>query len=269
MSINRTRAIVLGFLTLLAVGSFGATAALASPGPFWHHRAISGKGEGEKIEEKSPEYFQGAGGEQILKGTIAATPVEIVAKSVQAKGIIYNNSLQGQIKVLLKYHEVKLAKPALTGCEVKVGTNNEVTSEGHLMWKYRGNAKELSQEEPQEALGQKVDIVFTPIPLKEGATELPKGTFTSIALSGTPCGVLAGKFEVKESQSVIPKPSQLQEWSRNLVTIFPGWKEQHFWNGKEVVPVKNVGLTFGGGPATLTGSVESIADFQEIAVFEK
>lgn len=257
---------MVGFLALLAVGSFGASAALAAAGPFWHHRAVGEKGEGAKIEQPADEQFQGEGGLQILTGEIAATPFEITATSVQAKGRIYNVTTQGQIKVLLKYHEPKLVKPVLKGCEVKIGTNNEVSAEGHLAWKWQKTKAEL--EESPKVL-QKPDIIFTPTPIEEGAKELPKGTFTIITLSGTGCGILAGKFEVKESQSVFPKPENLNEWSRTLVTTFPGSKEQDWWNGKEAIGSSNVGLLFGGNPATLTGSVTSTADVQEIAVFEK
>jgi hypothetical protein len=265
VSINRVRAIVLGFLALLAVGSFGASAAYGEAGPFWHHRNVGEKGPGEKINQPKDEQFQGEGGEQVLKGTITPQAVEITAKSVQVKGIIYNNALQGQIKVLLKYHEPTLRLPVLKECLVKIGTNNEVKAEGHLAWKWNGEKKQL-EEQPQTL--QKPDIIFTPTEIAEGAEKLPEGSFTTITLSGAGCGVLSGTFKVNGSLSTLVKPSQLEEWSTKLVTSFPGWKQQHFWNGKAFIGVEP-GLTFAGNAATLTGIVESIADVQEIAVFEK
>ncbi len=42
-----------------------------------------------------------------------ARKVEVTSKSVQAKGILYNNALQGQFKLLLKGHEPKLVRPEL------------------------------------------------------------------------------------------------------------------------------------------------------------
>jgi hypothetical protein len=269
VSINRTRAIVLGFLALLTVGSFGASAAYGSPGPFWHHRSNSLEGEGLKIPEAKPEQFKGSGGKQILNGTIAGTAFEITSEAVQAKGIIYNNALQGQIKVLLVYHSPMLAKPEVKGCEVKIGTNNEVpTPHGHLMWKWDGTANQLKQSQSQTKLGQKVDAVFLPVELEAGATALPKGTFTSIALAS--CGVLNGKYEVKESQSVQLSPESLEEFKTSLGTSFPGWAKQHFWNGTEPIGVESVGLTFDSAPSTLTGSIESgIVGGQEIAIYEK
>jgi hypothetical protein len=266
VSINRTRAIVLGFLTLLAVGSFGPSAALAEPGPFWHHRAKGGTGKGEKIEEATPEQFQGAGGEQELKSKVGGTSFTLIAKSVQAKGIIYNIKLQGQIKVLLKYHELKIREPtSLENCEATIGTNNEVTAEGHLAWKWNGEKSQL-EEQPQAK--QKPDIIFTPKPIEENSKELPAGEFTKITFAKATCGVLAGTFSVKGSVSVTTKPTQLEEWSTKLVTTFPGWPKQHYWNGKEFVGVEPK-LVFGTEPSVLTGSVETEADVQEIAVFEK
>src|ERR1700686_1316488 len=147
----------------------------ASAGPFWHHRS-GGKGEGEKIESKSPESVSGTGGEQILTGEVAGTKVEIATKSVKVTGIIYNNTLQGQAKIVQKYEEPKLVKPALKECIVKIGASNETKSEAHLATP---------------------GMIFTPLPIESGAKELPKGTFTEIALTGSGCGVLAGKFAVK------------------------------------------------------------------------
>ncbi len=274
MSIKLTRAIVLGFLALLTMGSIGAPAAFGASeaGPFWHQRKVGNSSKGEKIEEAKPESFNGEGGEQILKGEITGKPnteIEITTKSVQVKGIIYNNTLQGQIKVLLIYHEPKLVKPTtLPECQVKIGANknNEVKSEGHLAWKYRGVSSELT-ENPVTV--QKPDIIFTPAPIKAGETKLPEGTFTEITFSpASKCGVLAGTFPIKGSQSATTKPENLEEWSRTLITAYPGWKEQHFWNGSLSVEATPK-LIFDGNVSTLTGSAEAKSAKEEISVFEK
>lgn len=266
MSINRVRAVMLGFLALLAVGSLGASSAMAEPGPFWHHRSTA-EGIGEKIAEATPENFSGEGGTQLLKGKLSGTEVEISATSVQAKGIIYNNALQGQIKVVLLYHEPTLVKPGLKPCQVKIGVskNNEVKAEGHLAWKYQEVPAELTEK---PAATQKPGIIFTPKQIKAGDTKLPEGTFTEITLSGSACGVLAGTFPVKGNLSTVTKPGNLEEWSRTLVTEFPGWTQQHFWNGLTQIGVTPA-LSFGGNPSTLEGSVTSKSAVQEIAVFEK
>jgi hypothetical protein len=236
-----------------------------APSPGWHFRAKGGTGEGEEIQENSPESFNGEGGEQILKGILAGDTVEITSKSVQAKGIIYNNSFQGQIKVLLIYHEPKLVTPVLKECEVKIGTNNEVKSEGHLAWKWNGTKAQL--EVKPQTKEQKPDIIFTPAPIKANEKKLPEGTFTTITLKGSGCGLLASTSEVKGSQSSILTPGNVGEWSTKLITSYPGWKQQHFWDGTEFIGAEPE-LKFANNISTLTGSVESKSAENEIAVFE-
>jgi hypothetical protein len=261
---NQIRAIVLGTLTVVAVGSFAASAP-AEPGPFWHHRNVGEPGKGLKIDQPKDEQFQGKGGRQILSSEIGTTHIEIESPLVQIKGRIYNTALQGQIKVQIKYHFPKLINPELKGCEAKIGTNNEVEALGHLAWKWNGEKKQL-EEQPQKE--QKPDIIFTAAEIAEGATELPKATFTTITLKGTPCGVLAGTFNVTGSIGALIEPTQLETWSTQLKVRTPGWKQQHFWNGKEFIGA-TPSLLFGKAAASLEGEFEAHADEQEIAIFEK
>jgi hypothetical protein len=216
-------------------------------GPFWHHRATGEKGEGFKIEEKAPETLSGEGGQQILSGEVGGTKVEISAGSVQAKGILYNSSLQGQYKVLLKYNQLKLNNPVLTGCEPTIGAHNEMKTEGHLAWS---------------------GIVFTPTPIEEGVSSLPKGTFTEITLKGSGCGVLAGKFVLGGAFSATVSPLVLGEWTTRLAARSSAPVEQFFWNGKVFVGVEPK-LTLAEHAATLLGVVETVPAVQEIAIFEK
>jgi hypothetical protein len=260
-----TRCLLLGLLALLLAAAVAPGAAYAEAGPFWHHRESGGKGNGMKIEEKSPENFSGEGGEQIFVGELSGTRVEITSKSVQAKGILYNNALQGQFKLLLKGHEPKLVKPELKGCEVKVGENNELKAEGHLAWKWNGEAKQL-EEQPQAL--QKPSAIAAPGAIEAGATKLPEGSFTSVSFKGAGCGVLVGTFKASGSASALPKPANLEEWSTTLTIAFPGWKQLHFWNGKAFIGA-SVGLMVGGNPATITGAAVSKAAVQEVAAFEK
>jgi hypothetical protein len=261
---NRIRAMLLGFLTVIAAGSFVVSAA-AEPGPFWHHRPIGGTGDGLKIDQPKDEQFQGKGGRQILTSKIGTTEIEIESPLVQIKGRIYNTNLQGQIKVQIKYHFPRLLKPALKECEVKIGANNEVEALGHLAWKWNGTSAQLL-EQPQKE--QKPDIIFTAIEIKEGATELPKGVFTSITLKGAGCGLLAGTFNVSGSTGALIEPTQLKTWGTQLKVRTPGWGLQHFWNGTEFIGAEPK-LVFGEAPAFLEGEFEAHADEQEIAIFEK
>jgi hypothetical protein len=266
VSIKQACGVVLAFLALLTVGFFGASAAYGEAGPFWHQRSIGKKGNGVKIEEKAPESFSGEGAEQILIGDIGSEEVEITARSVQAKGTIYNNALQGQFKLLQKYSEPKVVKPVLPGCAVKLGTNDELRIFGHLAWKWNGQKKQL-EEKPQAE--QKPSGVGVPDEIVPGETKLPEGTITEVSLTPSKeCGVLTGIFPVKGSISAFPKPDNLEEWSTSVVIVFPGWEELHLWNGKESIGV-GPGLRFAGNSAGYKGQSEVSTKLQEVAVFEK
>ena len=235
------------------MGSVAPGTAYALAGPFWFHKGAATEEVEEEISATSPEAIQGEGGEQILAGKIASTEVEIGAKSEQAKGIIYDNALQGQIKLEIKYHEPKLIKPELKGCEVKIGESNAFKLMGHLVWKWNGEKKQL-EVQPQSKV-QGADIIFTPSEISENSTELPKGIFTTITLKGAGCGVLAGTFKVEGSEVGEPKPSKLETFSSETMIATPaGKKKQHFWNGKESVGVET-GLIFAGNDASLIGPV--------------
>jgi hypothetical protein len=266
VSIPKMRGLALGVLALLLASSFASANAQAEAGPFWHHRAVGEKGAGAKVEGKSPETFRGEGGEQKLKGTIAGIAVEGVATSVQVKGIIYNNALQGQVKLKMTLHEPRLAKPNLPGCVTTVGESNTISTLGHLVWKWDGTAKQL---ETAPGSNQKPDGIATPIEIAEGATGLPKGVFTTITLKGAACGVLIGKYPIEGSTALEGTPENLEEWATSINVRLPeGRFKQHFWNGKTFIGVET-GLTSAGSEANISGEAKAKADVQEIAAFEK
>jgi hypothetical protein len=260
---------MLGLLAMMLAGSVMAGTASAAAGPFWHHRAVGAEGEGAKVEANAPESFKGKGGEQTLTGTFGGETVEVRAPSVQVKGAVFNNSLQGQVKLEIVYNQPEVLKPAAKPCSVVIGAKNIVVVKGHLMWKWNGEAKQLT-EEPQTA-GQKPDLVFTPLELATGATTLPAGEFTSLTFTGSGCGVLpGGPRKVSGSEVGLPSPANVNEWSKKLaVRTLPGKEfEQHFWNGTAFEGVK-AGLEFTGATANLVGQTEVEAAQQELAVFEK
>jgi hypothetical protein len=262
---SRARAALLGLLTLLLTSSLAATTASAAAGPFAYHRAIGEKGNGVKISEKSPEQFKGEGGQQKAASKISGIEVEGVAKSVQIKGIIYNNSLQGQLKMELGFREVSLTKPNLPGCEVKFGKNDTGTVVGHLAWKWNSTKKQLEEPAP---LQQGPSGVGLGSELAEGATELPSSEFTTISFSGSACGVLIGKYTAKGSETIKTTPSNLGEWSKTLsITLAEGKEAIHFWNGKAFVGA-DTSLTLGSEPAKVEGESKAEVPSQEIAVFE-
>jgi hypothetical protein len=268
---SRIRAVMLGLLAVMLAGSVMAATASANlaAGPFWHHRPIGETKNtiGEKVEAKAPENFKGSGGKQILLGELAGDKVEIAAESDSVVGALFNNANQGQIKFNITYNSPKLEKPVISGCEVKIGTNNVVQVKGHLDWKWNGEPKQLTEPKQVEA-GQTPDILFSAVEPQAGTTELKEGTFTTITL--TTCGVLNGKFNVTGSEAGIPN-RKIEEWSRKLAvrTLEPqeGFFLQHDWTGAANTGFK-VPLVFGNKPASLIGQNETESEQQELAVFE-
>jgi hypothetical protein len=265
-----TKVLLLGLAALLLIGSIGAEVAYAEAGPSFHMRGAGEKGEGEYIGGSTPLEVQGEGGEQTLKGTIGTTPVVLKSPGVKITGSIWDNSLQGQMKLELKYSPITIVEPKLKECSVEMftqkGAKNTVFTEGHLAWTWDGTKTQL-QEKSQ--LAQKPDIIFTPpgTQIQEGATELPKGTFAEVKFTGAGCGVLAGIFKTSGSSVGSLKPAKVEEWGKALtVNTAEGTAKQHFWNGKEFIGVE-AGLVFAVNPASLIGETKIHPVNQEIAIF--
>ncbi len=272
MLISRIRAALLGLLAMMLVGSAMAATASAelAPGPFWHHRPVGGKGAGEKIEPKAPENFRGEGSEQKLAGEIASLAVEINSKATQVKGAIFNGPIQGQIKLGIVYVQPELKKPELKGCAVKVGENNTVQVKGYVSWKWDGTANQLTAAN-QEAAGQRADFIFSAVEPGE-KEELKEGTFTTVTLSGSGCGALAGTVNVSGSDIGIPN-HEIEEWNKELsVRTLPPQENlfrQHQWNGRlQRFWGHTIPLSLGSKPASLTGQTTVNSEQQEVAIFE-
>jgi hypothetical protein len=265
MSVNRIRAVLLAGFALCAAASLGASSAYAEAGPFWHHRAVGAKGEGTKIEAKEAEVAKGKSGEQALETLIGGTKVTVVSRENPFEDRFFNISWQGQLEQVTEWTNPELTQPALKGCEVKINNNNQIKTIEHLAWKWNGTKKQLELK-PQVA-EQGWDLVVLPEPMNEGETKLPSGTLATVSLNGEGCGVLRGKFAVKGAVSAIPSLQNTEEWSTTAVASYPGWKQQHMWNGKEFIGVEPT-LTVGEAAATLRGSVQT-KTAQELAVFEK
>jgi hypothetical protein len=283
MAISRLRAVMLGLLAITLVGAVMATTASAEAGPFWRHRVAGEEKEteGQKIEPSKAESFSGTGSTQTLNGTVSGVGIEITSSSTQVKGAIFNNALQGQVKIELIFNQPTLVKPVLSNCLVTIGTRNIIVAKGHLMWKWNGTAAQLL-EQPQAA--QVPDLAFTAVePTQQkpfAALDYRKnGVFSTVTLSGGGCGVLGGTFPVEGSEVGILNRN-LETWSKKLsIRTLPGGlikKEvgegegflQHFWDG-EAFQSAIIGLKFGGNPANLTGQTNVEAAQQEISIFEK
>lgn len=266
----KLRACTLGLMALLLVGSYAASAAYAEAGPFWHHRALSGSGEGSKIEENAPEEVKGEGGEQKLKGKVLGVAIEIKAASVQVKAFIYNNSQQAQSRLLLTYHTLTVV--GMPNCITTVGVQNTVKLYGHQAWKWNGTKTQL--EQVKQRAEQHPDWIFLPVELQAGATALPKAVFAKFKFASKnseteKCSLAGVEPEVTGSATGEIEPSQLETWSPTQTIKTPeGKQKQHFWNGKEAVGVET-GLLLGAEPASLVGTTKATNANQENALFEK
>jgi hypothetical protein len=273
----KARAIGLGLLVLLVAGAIASAVASAEPGPFWNHRQNPGEGNGLKVSLQSPESFYGTNGQQPvqIRGMIGTTPFILQAAGVKLTGTIWNNGMQGQIKLRMKFTPFALIEPKVPGCQPEVsaqpGARNLIYFDGHLAWKWNGEVKQLV-EQPQ--LNQVPDIYFVPpgTQIQQDAKEGPKeGTVAEIkfAPAGS-CSVLAGEVPLTgDMTGHLLQPENVNQWSNIFRFATPeGTQLQHIWNGKEFVG-GTVGLFIAGNPASLIGEyiIETIR--QEIAIFEK
>lgn len=192
----------------------------------------------------------------------------MTVESIQIKQKLWSNPDQCQLKIDILYHNPRLVKPAASGCEVKIGENNLVQLYGHQVWTWNGEKKQL-EEKPQA--NQHRDWLFSATELQQGATEPPKGSFTTITLSsekGSTC-LLASKSKVEGDVAAEPTPNTLGTFAQTEGTKISGGEAlQHFWNGKEYIGFKT-GLIFAGEPAKLEGENKATDASQEIGFFEK
>ncbi len=275
------RAGVLGLLALLVAGALAATPAFAEvgEGPYCHHREKGSIKEDGRITGASPEEVFGEGGKQKLSGKIMSLAEEILAESVQVKGIIYNNADQCQAKLELKYHGLTI--PGVAHCTPVVNGNNTVKVSAHRGWKYGGIKKEL-EEAPRNQ--QKLDWIVTPgtTEIEQGSTaeKLPTGLFATITFETTkgskePCSLLAVSLPVEGTVGIESHPSGLEEWASKEEQIIETIAKQQYWNGKAQIPFLT-GLTLNGSAATYIGSfkIETTGKqsgktpAQEVAYFE-
>ena len=269
----KVRLVVLGLLSVMAFGAVASTVALASPGPFWWHRNNSKEGAGVKLAEGSTEQYKGAGETTVFKSEEGGVKFTLAGET-QVKGDIWNEPNQGQIKAQVTFPKVKVTSPAeLTSCKVKVTV--PVDYVGHLMWKYRGNKEELSQEGTQESHGQKWDVVLYPantkFTLKEGELS-EKNTFAEIKFAlESACAAFQGlTLKPKGLSGFADKALNLEEFTKKATVEFPGHEVwQHFWNGTEVATLKGVLEQGAGHPAFFEGTLPFEFEKQEIDIHEK
>jgi hypothetical protein len=274
--LSRARITMLVLLAAMLMGSLmTASAAAETAGPFWRHREAGSKGEGEKIESKSPESLSGPGSAQTFTATIGGIPVEVRAASSTVKGSIFNNALRGQGTFEIIYNQPTLVKPEVKGCNVTVGSANIVTIKTFLAWKWNGTKEQL-EEKPQTH--QTWDLVAAPTEpsIQKPEPEILKldeassGGFTTVTFSGSGCGAIAGTFTADGSVLILPEKLTLGEFNKtlNLRTIAQEKEsfKQHIWNGERYLGIL-VGLHFASEPANIVGQY-GLTPKQEITVAE-
>jgi len=267
----KARLLVLGLLSMMVFGAFASTAA-AEPGPWWHHREVGNQLKGMKIEKQSPETFEGKG-----EGTELTTKVgneEIKLKcNIKAKGSVWNEPAQGQGEVTPIYENCESNN--IVGCKATVvaeGTPQTI----HLIWKYKGNAKELENKPQQQQQGQEWDGVIFPsgvaFVLNKAGTELElskKSSFAEIKFAATGCKLL-NSLSGKAEGSVAFSSLYLNEFSKEPTLNFPGGKPwQHAWWQAvgQFVPF-TASLTFRETEAKFSGQLPIKFAKQEVGVFE-
>ncbi len=268
---SKVRLILAGLVALLALSSILPAASLAGGGPFWRQRKAAAEGNGVKISEQSPVKFQAKSGRSILSGTVGTTATKIECAEDRAGGILYNNSLQGQGKIIVSFFGCTTELPKCKVVEPIVFKANL-----HLVWKWQGLAKELEGQKQTEA-GQVPDLLFYTGEIAQGTTTLEEKEFVKIELKKNTEGSCLEEgvpLEAKGYESATLTPEGVEHWTtKTSIGFTPGPHEQHFWNGTTQVSLIT-SLMFDSKPATFTSQDETGPfltqknEQQEVSVFE-
>jgi hypothetical protein len=274
----KLRAGLLGLLAMLLVGSLAPAAAFAEGGPYCHHRAVGGKGEGELIKAQSPEGIAGSGGVQHLEGILPGTTevVNLVSSGLQIKGVIYNNEDQCQAKLEVQSQKITPEKPKIEHCAVSIPNNNVLKLYAHAAWKWRGT----EAEQKENPITQGRDWILLPVELQQHATELPKTetpfTVINIKSEGGTCLLANAQAKVNGSvfNEAIPATKEVFASEESQVSL-PNGAKQQFWNGAYPLIGATSSLILGKAEAKYEGSFkikplsQKQTEPQEIGYFEK
>jgi hypothetical protein len=267
----KVRLLVLSLLGVMAIGMIASTAAMAKAGPYWWVRT-GGLGEGSKLAENVIEQGTSSGLGTTFSTTISGNPLALEGQA-QAKFDIWNIPAQGQVKIQIAFSNVHvIGKP---NCIVPIKVPEDYI--GHLMWKYQGIAKELSQVGTQEENGQEWDVAIAPARSILGAHgythqgEEPIFAKIEIPNNVTNCGVLAGGItNVTGVSAFQDQQLKVGQFAKNTTVSFPGHKVwQHYWNGTEVETLEGeLTSKFGPAAAFFNGSLPLEFAAKEVDVHE-
>ncbi len=256
---HRVKLLLMGLFAVMAVGSVASATASAEAGPFWHHRFSASEEEGKKFNQSEQEKYYGQG-KILLSSTILGTSI-VLAGELQIKGTLWNEANQGQLKMQAEFHNVIW----VGHCQVKVVVPEDY--QGHLMWKWNGEAKQLENTKAAQE-EQHWDGIIIPGKTTLTATGLSgKNTFGTVTF-GPLCKGLENIHGELTGALSFTAETKLGEFRKELTLIIPGVVTlQHFWNGSTFVGLKE-DLEFGTNEDKLLGYIP-MKTSQEVAVFEK
>lgn len=260
----RVRLLLMGLLSALAIGMTAAAAATAEAGPFWHQRE-GGKGSGVKIEQSKPVAYSGQGKVK-FNFFIMNKLAGILDAEIQIKGGIWNEANQGQLKAQVKFEQVRPPGEPACKSETKVPENYQ----GHLMWKWNGETKQL--EESSQAQ-QKWDIMLTPGQTKLDEKGLSGKNILATVSFGASCGSFSNTTQSFKGAMIFAADAGLEAFHNTFTFIgslpltFVTPFDTHYWNGKGSIGLEE-NLFFEAVRSGLAGEFP-VKFGQEVAVFEK
>jgi hypothetical protein len=235
---SRVRLTLALLTSLIALGSILSGAASAVPGPYWHQRKAGGAGNGVKISEFSPDKFQAKGGKWVLDAPNLSVSTSVTCGEHRSSGVIYNNALQGQIKIDTTFEK---CETNLANCAVDEPI--KFHADAHLMWKWRFSPKELEAEK-QSKLGQYPELMFEGGEIHQGAKGLEKLELMHIEFKGSGTGECEQPFPpliVKGYHGAAMSPLGVERWTTNYSLSFPEIQQtQSYWNGLEQLTIQSV-----------------------------
>jgi hypothetical protein len=256
---HRLKVLIVSLLAVFAVSSVVvATASAALTGPWWKH--IENSNQVKYLENKEQPLKAtnaGLGNFKLKSKTALLGAVLIECQKATTKGNLWNGALQGEDESIVVFEECE-AKGSLTGvCKGVTIENSKVYSE--LMWKYRGEAKELKEvggqqkifdafaptEEPKEGKAK-----LTTITLPAGCTLAGEYILTAAGSEATFIDQFLGKHLIVWVTAAQVEPQNVDVTKGFLTWNTPNVTKLHHQE-KEVVAK----LQFAGQPAELEGKL--------------
>lgn len=256
---SRIRVLFLSLLAVFAVSSVVvATASGALTGPWWKH--IENSNQVKYVENKEQPLKAtnaGLGNFKLKSKTVLLGTVLIECQKATSKGFLWNGAFQGEDESVVAFEECE-SKGSLTGvCKGVTVESSKVYSE--LMWKYRGETKELKEAGGQQKIfdvfaptaePKEGKAIFTTITLPAGCTGAGPYTVTANGSEATFVDQLLGKHLIVWGTAAQVEPQNEDVTKGFLTWNIPNVMKLHHQE-KEVLAK----LQFAGSPAELEGKL--------------